>query len=368
MSCKKIKIMNNQSIVFVINSAQTMSGASKVMLSVAKASLSLFTKVTVVGILNTVDENMEDESIEFIPLGTTNNIKGLWRINCLRKLRSIFIQKNPDIICSFVADACTMARIASFGLNTKVISCEHGDPYTTGKLWQNLMRFTYRTSDYAVFQLPSARDFFSDRVKSHSIVIPNPFIPKAKSIDRGNIDAKTIVSAGRLFDLQKDFTSLIKAFAKVYTEYPDYKLIIYGEGPSRAHYESLIKDLHLNDVVSLPGFVQNVSEEIKDKSIFVLSYVFEGIPNTLLEAMSMGLPCVATDCSPGGAKFLTNNGEFGILLNIGNVDGIAKSLKTLIDNPSMAHDMGVKGQRSIRRFETDYIMGLWLDFFKKVLS
>ena len=360
--------MKNNHIVFVINTVQTMSGASKVMLSVAKAALTMFSKVTVIGILNTKDEDVGDKAIEFIPLEATNGIKGLWRIRCILKLRKIFKRKKPDIICSFVADACTMARLASFCLNVKVVSCERGDPYTTGKLWQFLMRFTYKHSDYAVFQLPSARDFFNEKVKAHSVVIPNPFIPKAIAIDREHLETRTIVSAGRLFDKQKDFTSLIRAFAIVHKKYPDYRLIIYGEGSSRLYFEELISSLELNGFVSLPGFVKNVSEEIKDKSIFVLSSVFEGIPNTLLEAMSMGLPCIATNCSPGGAEFLTQNGEYGVLLDIGDVEGMAQSMIRFIENPTEAYELGMKAKESMCRFETELILSRWLQFFNQVLS
>lgn len=360
--------MKKKQILFVINTVQTMSGASKVMLSVAKAALTMFSKVTVIGILNTKDEDVGDKAIEFIPLGTMNEIKGLWRVRCIQKLRKIFKLRKPDIICSFVADACTMARLASFCLNVKVVSCERGDPYTTGKLWQFFMRFTYRYSDYAVFQLPSARDFFSEKVRAHSFVIPNPFIPKAEAINREHLENKTIVSAGRLFDKQKDFTSLIRSFAIVHNKYPDYRLVIYGEGSSRLYYEELISSLDLTGLVSLPGFVKNVSEEIKDKAIFVLSSVFEGIPNTLLEAMSMGLPCIATNCSPGGAEFLTQNGEYGILLDIGDVDGIAQSIIRFIEYPNEAYKLGMKAKGSISRFETELILSRWLQLFNKVLS
>ena len=361
-------MMNNRSIVFVINTAQTMSGAAKVMLSVANASLSMFSNVTVVGILDTHYEEMGSEKIKFVPLGASSQHKGWWRLSCLCKLRTLFRNQKPDIICSFVADACTMARIASLGLGIEVISCERGDPYTTGKLWQNFMRFTYSTSDYAVFQLPTARDFFSNRVRNHSVVIPNPFIPKADAIKRENVDYKTIVSAGRLFDLQKDFTSLIKAFAIVNKSYPDTNLIIYGEGDSRKEYECLVESLGLSDRVCLPGFVKNVSEEIKDKGIFVLSSTFEGIPNTLLEAMSMGLPCIATNCSPGGAKFLTDNGSLGVLLDIGDIDGIANSIIRLISHPDDAYILGQKGKESIKRFDTTIILNRWLEFFEEVLK
>lgn len=360
--------MNNRSIIFVINSVQTMSGASKVMLSVANASLSFFSKVTVVGILNNEDEEIESDLIEFIPLGASSGMKGFWRVNCLRQLRKLFKQRTPDVICGFVADACTMVRLASWGLNVKVISCERGDPYTTGIMWQTFMRFTYRYSDYAVFQIPSARDFFSERVKEHSVVIPNPFIPKAEAINRSKLHSKTIVSAGRLFDKQKDFTSLIRAFYIVHKDFPDYDLVIYGEGASRQQLEELIDQLELHDSVKLPGFVKNVSEEIKDKAMFVLSSVFEGIPNTLLEAMSMGLPCIATNCSPGGADFLTNSGEYGKLLNVGDVEGLAKSITYYIKNPTIAYKMGQKAKDSINRFETSSILKRWIQLFEEVLS
>ena len=95
---------------------------------------------------------------------------------------------------------------------------------------------------------------------------------------------------------------------------------------------------------------------------------YEGIPNTLIEAMSMGLPCVATNCSPGGAEFLLESGKYGALIDIDDVDAMAQEILKYIENPEYAIEMGEKAKASISRFQPEIIRQYWSDFFGKIVE
>ncbi len=139
-----------------------------------------------------------------------------------------------------------------------------------------------------------------------------------------------ILGAGRL-TLQKDFTTLIRAFAQVHEKYPS-RLIILGEGGERQQLLTLIEALGLQDVVDLPGFQQNPHAWMRAADLFVLSSRWEGSPNVLTEAIALGTPVVSTNC-PSGPVELLQAGKFGPLVEVGDVDGLAEAMLLVLRHP-----------------------------------
>jgi glycosyltransferase involved in cell wall biosynthesis len=126
-----------------------------------------------------------------------------------------------------------------------------------------------------------------------------------------------ILSVGRLC-VEKDFGTLIAAFAGVLAELPA-RLIILGEGPARAELEALIGHLNIAERVSLPGFVGNPAKYVHQAAVFALSSICEGFPNALVEAMAVGTRVVSTDCRSGPREILMG-GKWGGLVRIKDVD------------------------------------------------
>ena len=161
---------------------------------------------------------------------------------------------------------------------------------------------------------------------------------------------------------------LIEAFAQLSGEFGDYSLTIWGEGPERANLEELIKELNMQDRIFLPGASDNVLEEIYDEGIFVLSSDFEGMPNALMEAMALGLPCISTDCPCGGPKDLIKNGENGILVPVGNVNHLATAMKELISDNKKAREMEKKAIEIRQYYDTNTTCSTWIAFFEKFVN
>lgn len=138
---------------------------------------------------------------------------------------------------------------------------------------------------------------------------------------------------GRL-EPQKNFPMLIKAFSEFRKEENDYKLVIYGEGRERRNIENLIRELHLENTVLLPGRNKDVLNCIRDCAAFILSSDYEGMPNALIEAMCMGMPVISTDCPSGGPRELIHNGENGLLVEVNNVKDMKKAMQKITDNRS----------------------------------
>jgi glycosyltransferase involved in cell wall biosynthesis len=139
-----------------------------------------------------------------------------------------------------------------------------------------------------------------------------------------------IVAVGRL-NRQKDFMTLIRAFAELH-RHKSARLLILGEGEERSALESLVKELGLESCVSLPGFVSNPYAYLARARLFVLSSQWEGLPTVLIEAISLGVPVVSTDCESGPREIL-DHGKYGHLVAVGDSAALAMQMRAALDEP-----------------------------------
>jgi len=137
-----------------------------------------------------------------------------------------------------------------------------------------------------------------------------------------------LLAVGRL-QPQKDYPMLLQAFAQVRQTQPA-RLVILGEGKERPMLEAMIKELNLEDDVSLPGFVMNPYAYMARASLFVLSSQWEGLPTVLIEALCCGAPVVSTDC-PSGPREILRNGKYGQLVPVGDSMAFAEATKAVLN-------------------------------------
>ena len=229
--------------------------------------------------------------------------------------------------------------------------------------FQNVSGIVYQTNE----QMRHYNEVFNIPCITKQTVVNNPvwvsdFWDKPRSEDKHEI-----ISVGRLMS-QKNYPLLINAFAKVVKKYKDWKLVIYGEGGSRKNLEQQIVDVGLDNNVRLPGVVNNIDEKLHDASIFVLSSKYEGLPNALIEAMCMGLACIVTDFSGGGAQELIVSGKNGIIVPNYDVDALENAIANLIENPRLVKQLGENAKEIRTRLCSDYILNQWLSFLEAVCS
>jgi len=139
-----------------------------------------------------------------------------------------------------------------------------------------------------------------------------------------------VLAVGR-FTRQKDFFTLLHAFARVYQE-KNCRLLILGEGPERTELEAEVERLGLRDAVKMPGFAVNPYSYMSRADLFVLSSIFEGSPNVLKEALALGAPVVSTDCKSGPRDIL-QDGKYGPLVPIQSPDRLAQAMKQVLEDP-----------------------------------
>ena len=359
-------VLSDKKILFVVSQLKV-GGAAKMIKYVANLCSGYFGDVTLLTYYDRFTPDDVHPLIKRIDLGVKAGGIPTWRIKALARLRKVVQKGNYDIVCSFLPDVSMMSRLATLGNRTITVSAERGDPFQFSTFWKAVVSWTYRRSDFCFFQLEKARDFFGEEVASHSFVIPNPYVPVEGVSPYYGERKKTIVSAGR-FAEQKRFDILIQAFAMVHETHPDYRLVLYGDGECKTKYKDLSKILGIEDYIDYPGYVNNVATRIREEGIFVLSSDYEGIPNSLIEAMSVGLPCVATDCTPGGASFLTDKGNKGLLISVHDVNEMGKAINQLIEDPILAKTLSRKASGITKELDIEVINKQWIGAFTKMIE
>ncbi len=140
-----------------------------------------------------------------------------------------------------------------------------------------------------------------------------------------------LLNVGRLAE-QKDQITLIKAFCHFRQTYPDALLFILGEGPMRSVLEAHIKVKNLGDSVFLMGFQPNPYKWMATCDVFILSSIFEGFGNVLVEAMALGKTVVSTNC-PSGPEEILNGGEYGYLCPVEDPMSLSNAISKAIKSP-----------------------------------
>lgn len=168
-----------------------------------------------------------------------------------------------------------------------------------------------------------------------------------------------VLGAGRL-TAQKDFPTLIRAFAQLRAEWPA-RLVILGEGPERPVLEALVHHLGLDDAVALPGFQSNPFAFMRAASLFVLSSAWEGLPGVLIQAMACGTPVASTDCPSGPREILDAGGPpLGPLVPVGDSAALARAMRDTLTAPPAAERL----KQRAADFSMTRIAGRYLDLLE----
>lgn len=223
-----------------------------------------------------------------------------------------------------------------------------------------LMKLLYKRADGYVFQTQEARDYFSfsDHIIKNSAVVPNPLGKEFLDVPVRAFSKKEIVSVGRL-EPQKAPLSLIHAFAGIHAEFPEYRLLFYGEGSLREEMQEEIKKAGLDEKILIKGNTDRIKDDVGQAALFVLSSIYEGMPNALMEAMALGVPCVAADCPCGGPRSLIKSGENGILVSVGDERELGKAMALLLKDLPKAALMGQRAQKITKELAPERIYKQW---------
>ncbi len=265
--------------------------------------------------------------------------------------------ENEDVIIAFDRNYGVTAGLKA---KKKVIASERNDPYSNmsrHSFWKYYRDHLYRRASHVVFQTPYARDYFSGKIRAHSTIIENP-IDDSIDIPYTGADSHTLIAACRLTE-QKNIPMMLRAFELFSARHPDYELHICGEGPLKGEIEQQLAERGLADKVLLQGYVNDVKERMGRSLMYLSSSDYEGISNTMLEAMAVGMPVICTDCPAGGAKMSIEDGVNGLLVPVGDADAMADAMCRLVEDPALRASLGARAREVRVRFSQSAIVEKW---------
>ena len=288
--------------------------------------------------------------------GASKSIRFLKRTLMLRR----FLKKEHiDAFISFIYDE---GLAAYKNKKIKKIFSLRNDPNRIQKNKKKLIESLYTDADKVVFQTEDAKNFFNEAISSHGVVIPNPILDNLPKWDEED-HRKEIIAAGRL-SKQKNFPMLLRAFASFSKDHEDYELVICGEGTLLGELKALADELGIADKVKFPGHVEDLHDRMVKSAIYVSSSDFEGLSNSMLEALAIGIPTVCTDCPIGGARAYINDGVNGFLVPVNDSDALSAKLSMMADDENMCKDFSARSQKIKDELSTSAICNRWEEVLK----
>ncbi len=291
------------------------------------------------------------------------------------KLRKVVEENKINVVISFLGRS-NYINILSKGPHKKYIS-ERVNPSQMhsfgflGFLNKGLTKWLYPKADLIFSNSMGTRNSLNQdfNVPFHKIeVINNPIdLERVEKMcldsveDESLFKGPVIVNVAR-FNKQKDHVSLLKAFRIVANEIKGAKLLLLGEGKLEKKLKQLVKELDLENQVFFLGWQKNPFKYLSRSSVFVLSSLWEGLPNTLIESLACGIPSVATDC-PSGPDEIIDDQESGILVPVGDYKAMADAIINILKKPELAHRFIANGRKKVRSFSIENI----IDQYEKII-
>ena len=358
-------------ILFYINILSD-GGAERVMANLANYFSAKGNNVILVNTFKTDNEYKISALVKRYYLESGININSnivIRNFKRIYELRKIIKSERPELVVSFMKQPNTRNIIATLGLKKvkRIISVRVDSKIEyRGKFGYFISRAILPFADGCVFQTREAKEWFPKTLQEKSKIIVNPVREDFFSVVRKPVYGR-IVTLGRLAN-QKNHKLLIKSFYDIKDKVPNSVLEIYGVGDEYPNLWALINELELNDRVFLKGRTHQPEKVLESADIFVLSSDFEGMPNSLMEAMAAGVPCVSTDCLGGGAKFLIKDKVNGLLVPMKDDIKMSEALLTLLKDANFKDKIGIEARKTAESFKPEKIYKQWNDYFNEVLK
>lgn len=282
-----------------------------------------------------------DRRVEDFAVSAQSGGNPFIQVRRIRDMRRYF-RKNPDChIFAFCVNGAVFSAIATLGMRRPFLVAERNSPDSCKE--KKIRNWAYRRADVITFQTADGIGYFPEDIARKAVIIPNPIDAAVPQPFKGE-RAKKIVTVGRLHS-QKNQALLLEAFADFKRKRTEYELHIYGEGELEGQLKAYAQELGIKESVVWHGFSARVKEEIADSRMFVLSSDFEGISNSMLEALAMGIPTISTDCPIGGARAYIKHDESGLLVPVGDRKALAEAMLRVADDDKLAGRLSENGAR-----------------------
>lgn len=347
--------------------------------------------VSVVSLKEYVSAHLEDEAVKNNIKKRNSKIKTLKKLryatklfkNCDKKLAaeikglrrsenlSVFIVNNSD--CIYIPFGISYFEDVFYGskdINTRIVYAERNAPeieFPKDKDEKERIFKMLSKTDGAVLQTRDELKFFDNTLKN-AVVINNPVkanLPEPFERER----RKVVVNFCRIAE-QKNLPLMINAFIEFHKSYPEYTLEIYGntvekiEDELKSKYLDMISSLNAEEYIKILPPRADIHSVVRDCAMFVSSSYFEGLSNSMIEAMAIGLPCVCTDCLGGGAREMITDGENGLLVPINDADALSKAMCRMVEDKELSIKCSENAAKIKEKLSSETISRKWLDYIE----
>lgn len=352
-------------------------GAERVVSVLAKQMINDGMELVVVTRTKDADEYELPKSVERVVIddSLTTDFKPLKVMARVMKLRRIIADKKPDIVISFCNNANFRASLSLMGVMVPLLVSVRNDPVRDYAPHRAMTRIMECKASGCVFQTKMAQSFFSERLQSKSRIIANPINEKylindnAERADRH--ETENIISTVGRISKQKNQLLLIKAIERLKEKYPDIKLHLYGEDfgdGTKQLMDEYIAAHELEKYVVYKGVSDSLDKELPKTKLFVLPSDYEGMPNSLMEAMALGMPVISTDCPCGGPAELIVNGESGILVPVGDEVSLTEAIDRVLSDTGLQERLAKGASKKLKMAAPQVIYSQWKDYITEIIG
>lgn len=381
--------MHHKNIVFVINEYNGHGGAQRVAAIMADEFYKDGHNVSVLSI------NKQKESFSYfsdhikvkilhsryrapLPIEISSNLKSLKfkKVFLELKRRYLLERKRKEIYryfdSSFGKEEVFVIVIQVYGMqwiedlmfnkNINIIGQSHEsvDASKNSHRYNRILRY-YRQIPKFLLLTKKDSNYFEGKGFGNTGVMHNPTPFREFNAPEKLYANKVVISSGRLIK-EKGFDVLIESFARIANEIPEWKLHIYGEGPVKKSLQNLINSLQMTERIILKGQTDNIQAALKLSSFFVLPSQAEGLPMTLIEAQSCGLPCISTDCAPG-IREIINEYSDGLIAPVDDVIILSRHIRRLALDSDLFAKYSQNAFLHSKNFDRNTIKNKWYSLF-----
>ena len=287
-----------------------------------------------------------NEKIEIHVSGQASGGSISLRLKRLLDMRRFFKENKNCYIFAFSAMGAVFSVLSAAGIPHRMLVSERNDPSRYEH--QKIRNWAYQKAEKLILQTEDMKKGFPAKLQKKAVVIPNPVASDMPEPFEGE-RKKRIVTAARL-QPQKNQKLLIQAFAEFVKAFPMYELHLFGEGDLEKELRQQVKELHLDKQVFFRGFSIKAKDEIRESAMFVLTSDYEGISNSMIEALSMGVPVISTDCPVGGSRAYIENHVSGILTPVGDAKALTEAMMKIAGDEDFAKKLSTNARKVKERY------------------
>ncbi|MCL2913167.1 glycosyltransferase family 4 protein [Shewanella corallii] len=363
--------MNNKKIL-IITQSLAMGGAERVSSTLANLLAEEFEVELATFANGNIDFYSLNRKVKRVELNLDQNsncfFTGL-KNNIIRiyVLRNYIKHSKSSTVIAMMSMPTILTAIACIGLKVKLIGSERSYPpaMPLGTLWESLRKYSYSRLDNLIVLTKESKRWCLKNTLAKSInIIPNPVVYPLRDVEPiVSVDKyikpgmKVILSVGRL-SIEKNQKDIIQACYDSKLFEKGWYLFLVGDGSELESLKRLSEDLEASEHVIFVGKVGNVGNWYKRADIYALTSLFEGFPNTLIEAMSQGTAVISYDCDTGPRDIITNNVD-GKLIEP-NLGSLTEALVWLAEDETLRGQLGREATKVRERYSIDNTLKKWI--------